>query len=157
MRSLLQVHSRSSPASPMDQSPRLRAPHMCGSHLLQAQRLAWGFTGFRARSSSSPRLPRRRIHVPRRPDSRASTNPHLWTSRRGSKLHTCAEVISFKRSVWRGGPRASGPALRRVHGSQGVEFMCRDDPKVVRYSHATDGEILATVDVKPLKHELQLC
>ena len=58
MRSLLQVHSRSSPASPMDQSPRLRAPHMCGSHLLQAQRLAWGFTGFRARSSSSPRLPR---------------------------------------------------------------------------------------------------
>ena len=94
--------------------------------------------------------PKSRIHVPRRPDdSRASTHPHLWTSRRGSELHTCAEVISSKRSVWRGGPRASGPALRRVHGSQGVEFMCRDDPKVVRYSHATDGRILATVDVKP--------
>ena len=102
--------------------------------------------------------PKSRIHVPRRPDdSRASTHPHLWTSRRGSELHTCAEVISSKRSVWRGGPRASGPALRRVHGSQGVEFMCRDDPKVVRYSHATDGGILATVDVKPLKHKLQLC
>ena len=94
--------------------------------------------------------PKSRIHVPRRPDdSRASTHPHLWTSRRGSELHTCAEVISSKRSVWRGGPRASRPALRRVHGSQSVEFMCRDDPKVVRYSHATDGGILATVDVKP--------
>ena len=44
-------------------------------------------------------------------------------------------------------------ALLKPHdqwiGSQGVEFMCRDDPKVVRYSHATDGGILATVDVKP--------
>ena len=87
MRSLLQVHSRSSPASPMDQSPRLRAPHMCGSHLLQAQRLAWGFTGFWARSSSSPRLPRRRIHVPRRSEGGALLSRNRrWNPRdRGRK------------------------------------------------------------------------
>ena len=82
---------------------------------------------------------------------------HRWISRRGSELHIHAEVIFSERSVWSGGSRAPGPALRRVLGSQGVEFMCRDDPKVVRYSHATDGGILATVDVKPLKHKLQLC
>ena len=87
MRSLLQVHSRSSPASPMDQSPRLRAPHMCGSHLLQAQRLAWGSAGFRACSSSSPRLPRRRIHVPRRSEGGALLSRNRrWNPRdRGRK------------------------------------------------------------------------
>ena len=35
--------------------------------------------------------------------------------------------------------------------------MCRDDPKVVRYSHAIDGGILAAVDVTPYEHDLQLC
>ena len=152
-----EIHSRSTPASPMDQPPWFRAPHTCGSHLLRAQRLAWRFTGSRARSLSSSRLPRRRIHVPRRPDGGASANRHLWISRRGSEPHTCAAVIFSERSVWSGGSWAPGPALRRVLGSQGVEFMCRDDPKVVRYSHATDGGILATVDVTPYEHELQLC
>ena len=52
-----EIHSRSTPASPMDQPPWFRAPHTCGSHLLRAQRLAWRFTGSRARSSSSSRLP----------------------------------------------------------------------------------------------------
>ena len=52
-------------------------------------------------------------------------------------------------------------ALLKPHdqwiGSQGVGFMCLDDPEVVRYSHATDGGILARVDVKHFEHELQLC
>ena len=29
--------------------------------------------------------------------------------------------------------------------------MCCDDPKMVRYSHATDGGTLAIVDVKPFQ------
>ena len=152
-----EIHSRSTPASPMDQPPWFRAPHTCGSHLLRAQRLAWRFTGSRARSSSSSRLPRRRIHVPRRPDGGASANRHLWISRRGSEPHTCAAVIFSERSVWSGGSRAPGPALRRVPGSQGVEFMCCADSKMVRCSHATNGETFAVAGVTPVETELQPC
>ena len=68
---------------------------------------------------------------------------HRWISRRGSELHIHAEVIFSERSVWRGGSRAPGPALRRVPGSQGVESTCRDDPTVVRRRILTYGSAAA--------------
>ena len=68
---------------------------------------------------------------------------HRWISRRGSELHIHAEVIFSERSVWRGGSRAPGPALRRVPGYQGVESTCRDDPTVVRRRIVTYGSAAA--------------
>ena len=82
---------------------------------------------------------------------------HRWISRRGSELHIHAEVIFSERSVWSGGSRAPGPALRRVPGSQGVEFMCCADSKMVRCSHATNGETFAVAGVTPVETELQPC
>ena len=37
----------------------------------------------------------------------------------------------------------------------GVEFMCCADSKIVRCSHATNGETSAVAGVKPVERELQ--
>ena len=118
-----EIHSRSTPASPMDQPPWFRAPHTCGSHLLRAQRLAWRFTGSRARSSSSPRLPRRRIHVLRRFEDGALLSRYQRGNLRGCGRNTCRDRTP---AVFNARNSTSFAAIRaRAQHFQKINFLAR--------------------------------
>ena len=118
-----EIHSRSTPASPMDQPPWFRAPHTCGSHLLRAQRLAWRFTGSRARSSSSSRLPRRRIHVLRRFEDGALLSRYQRGNLRGCGRNTCRDRTP---AVFNARNSTSFAAIRaRAQHFQKINFLAR--------------------------------